>query len=93
MGADSIRDAGLHTSPRGMSFSSSSSSLVVAPQRRGRHTSTSSQTPSLVGFLFSPAEGDCRRAGNLHPTLAPAPRSRMSESGRCLFPGLKGIGD
>lgn len=42
MGADSIRNAGLHTSPRGMSFSS-----AAAPRRRGRHTSTSSQTPSL----------------------------------------------
>lgn len=50
MGADSIRDAGLHTGPRGMSLLSSSS--MAALWSRGRHTSTSSQTPSLAGFLF-----------------------------------------
>lgn len=69
MGADSIRDAGLHTGPRGMSSSSSSS--AAASQRRGRHTSTSSQTPSLVGFLFFQPKV---AAGGQRPSTPPSPR-------------------
>lgn len=76
MGADSIRDAGLDTSPRGMSFSAStssfsSSSSAAAPQHRGRHNSASSQTPSLAGFQFLQPKA---AAGGQGASTPPSPR-------------------